>query len=205
MKRTLITVPMKEPSRSKTRLANALSEDEREILVRFLYRRTLAFLGPIAARTGAVLSVVTSSETAASIARDAGYWVIPEPEGCDLSQAVTEAAIWARQRVFAALCVLPADLVAPKETDVLRLLSSEADVTICPSLDRGTNALLVSPPGAMRFRFGPQSALRHLEEAEDKGLRGVIMPMESLRFDLDTSACLRRAILQQPDFRAVCG
>lgn len=203
--RTLITVPMKAPSASKTRLAASLDDKARARFARLLYHRTLRFLAPIAAQTGADLAVVTGSESAADIARGQGVAVIREGPASGLSAALAQAATWALAKGYGRLCVIPADLAAPLDRDVLRLLESPAPVTICPAVDMGTNALLVTPPDALRFCFGPRSALRHREQAEARGLHPVMMPLESLSFDVDTTGGLRRAIDEVPDIARICG
>ena len=58
MTSTLITVPMKDPAASKTRLAHAISGRERVRLAQLLFRRTLTFLTPFAAEDGIELAVV---------------------------------------------------------------------------------------------------------------------------------------------------
>ncbi|MEM8593149.1 MAG: 2-phospho-L-lactate guanylyltransferase, partial [Pseudomonadota bacterium] len=194
---------MKDPAASKTRLADSLDEGARVRLARLLFKRTLSFLAPIAIKTGVDLSVVTESASAAQLALEHGFAVISEPEDVDLTGAVTAAASWAETHGFQRLCVIPADLAAPMETDLLRLLESPADVTICPSVDLGTNALVVSPPLAMNFHYGPRSSVRHREAAESRGLCPVIMPLESLSFDIDTSACLKRAVAAHPELAVV--
>ncbi|MEM7059059.1 MAG: 2-phospho-L-lactate guanylyltransferase [Pseudomonadota bacterium] len=199
MKDTLITVPMKDPRAAKTRLGNTLGAAGRQRLARLLYRRTLDFLGPIGRDTGADLAVVTGSAEAAELARKAGFHVIQEVVETNLSAAANCAAAWAEAEGYRRLCLIPADLAAPDPSDVKHLLTHQADVAICPSVDRGTNALLVSLPTAIRFRYGPQSAVRHLEEAQANGLIAAMIPLESLSFDIDTSACLDRARRNVPD------
>ncbi|MEM7270263.1 MAG: 2-phospho-L-lactate guanylyltransferase [Pseudomonadota bacterium] len=199
MTKTLITVPMKDPRAAKTRLGDTLDDGGRRRLARLLYRRTLDFLRPIGRESGAELAVVTGSAEAAQLARGAGFEVIEEDVETTLSEAAGRAAEWASARGFERLCIIPADLAAPDPADVLRLLSHEADVAICPSVDRGTNALLVAPPDAISFRYGPNSATLHLAEAEANGLSAAMMPLESLSFDIDTSACLNRARSEAPE------
>ncbi|MEX0287210.1 MAG: 2-phospho-L-lactate guanylyltransferase [Paracoccaceae bacterium] len=199
MTRTLITVPMKDPSTSKTRLSGALDDTARIRLARLLFQRTLEFLTPVGDQAGADLAVVTGSDTVTALACQAGFSVIAEPDHTTLTGAVTHAAEWARAQGYDRICIIPADLAAPLQRDVLIFLSSDADVTICPSTDRGTNALLVSPATAIPFRFGPRSALLHRAEAEALGLDVRLMPLDSLSFDIDTTACLTRAATQVPD------
>ncbi|MEM8741135.1 MAG: 2-phospho-L-lactate guanylyltransferase [Pseudomonadota bacterium] len=198
MTRTLITVPMKAVGGAKTRLSDHLSDVQRDRLVRLLYRRTLDFLQPFG-RTGSTdLAVVTASAEAAALAAAHGFAVIDEPENAGLSGAAERAAAWAVAAGYDRLCILPADLAAPLAGDLEQVLASRADMVLCPSTDRGTNALLLSPPDAIRFRYGPLSALRHLDEAAARGLHAMVMPLESLSFDIDTAPCLTRAMAQVP-------
>ncbi|CUK27442.1 2-phospho-L-lactate guanylyltransferase [Cognatishimia activa] len=199
MSKTLIIVPMKDPSASKTRLADALPEAVRTRLVRLLYRRCLSFLAPLAIELAADLAVVTRSPIARSIAEGLNVTVIDEPRGAGLSGAVSYAASVARQQGYARLCVIPADLVAPKRADLRRFLHSDVAVTVCPSTDLGTNALLVSPPDAIPFRYGKRSASLHLQEAQNRGLEACMMRLDSLSFDMDTTTCLARAIRAEPE------
>ena len=213
--KTLITVPMKDPKLSKTRLSGGLSDAARSRLARLLYRRTLDFLHPIAEktgdymmpdlmRTGADLSVVTGSAVAGEMARSRGVAVIADPDPCTLSEAVATASCWACRRGYDRFCVIPADLIAPRSSDLMRFLESPGVVTICPSADQGKNALLVAPPDAIGFHYGPGSARAHFKAAQAVGLRPVLMPLDSLSFDLDSSDCLHHAMEAAPDIRAVC-
>lgn len=197
---TLIVVPMKEPSLSKTRLQGRLSPGQREQLARLMLCKTLDLL----VRLGdADLAVVTGSVVAAEIAEDRGVRVIAEPPGATLSGALEHAASLAQAEGYRRLCVLPADLAAPKLADLRRFLASKVSVTVCPAQDYGTNALLLKPPRAVRFRYGPQSARLHMEEAERLGLHAVWMPLESLGLDVDTTACLDEAADVSPEIQAL--
>ena len=69
MTKTLIVVPMKDLSASKTRLAGTLSKSARNKLVRLLYEKTLNFLIPIAAREKVEIAVVTKCKYAKKIAK----------------------------------------------------------------------------------------------------------------------------------------
>ncbi|MCY4303945.1 MAG: 2-phospho-L-lactate guanylyltransferase [Aestuariivita sp.] len=189
---------MKDPTASKMRLSGTLTNTARAGLARFLFQRTLVFLKPVAVQSGADLAVVTESAEVASIARAHGCVMIDEPKGTDLSGAVSQAGRYAAAQGYNRLCIIPADLAAPWQGDLIRFLHSRAAVTICPSVDLGTNALLVSPPDAIIFRYGISSAQRHGEAAKSRGLTPVFMPLKSLVFDIDNAACLSRAMKEVP-------
>ena len=201
---TLITVPMKDPALAKTRLATTLSPSARHKLARLLYRRTLELLQNVAATAGADLAVVTQAAETLALAQEFGAYPIVEPSPPDLCESVYAASQWAIGRGYTRLCVIPADLVAPAQDELLDFLQSPAQVTICPSADQGTNALLLSPPDAIDFRYGPASALAHFAAAEAAGLAPRWMPLASLQFDLDHCEDLSRALVQVPAMRAVC-
>ena len=203
MTKTLIVVPMKNLSASKTRLAGTLSNSARNKLVRLLYEKTLKFLIPIAAVEKIEIAVVTKCKYAKTIAKELDVQIIEEPSNLGLSDAIFHSAITAKAMGFERLCVIPADLAAPLASDLIAMLNSEAPVTICPSSDLGTNALVVSPPDAIPFRYGSRSSLSHLHEATEKGIKTRVMKLDSLTFDIDTNKCLARARRVVPEIAGV--
>ena len=66
-------------------------------------------------------------------------------------------------------------------------------VRLVQSQDGGTNALVMAPPGAIPFRFGPGSAARHRRQAERRGLPVESVPLPSLATDIDRPEDLRAA------------
>ena len=204
MTKTLIVVPMKDLSASKTRLSGMLSNSARTRLVSLLYQKTLNFLIPVAALEKVEIAVVTNCKYAKNIAKKLGVQIIEEPSNLGLSDAILHSAITAKAMGFERLCIIPADLAAPLESDLIAMLNSKAAVTICPSNDLGTNALVVSPPDVIPFRYGFKSSLSHLQEANQKGIRARIMKLDSLTFDIDTNKCLARAMQVVPEIAGVC-
>ncbi len=49
----------------------------------------------------------------------------------------------------------------------------------------GTNALLLRPPGALAYHFGPDSFARHCQEARQRGLRLEVCERPGLALDID--------------------
>jgi len=197
---TLIVVPMKDMSRSKTRLQGQLTPDQRARLARLMLCKTLELLRQL---EGVDSAVVTGSAGVAAIALKHGIRVIVEPVISNLCIALEHAARYAQAKGYRRVCILPADLASPAPGDLKRLLASHVSVTVCPAADYGTNALLVTPPCAVRFRYGPQSAYRHMDAAARVGLHAVWMPFESFSLDVDTSACLEEASEIDPEIQAL--
>ncbi|SDF38877.1 2-phospho-L-lactate guanylyltransferase [Limimaricola pyoseonensis] len=191
----LAVIPMKDPRHAKTRLSFALSDGQRARLALGLFRATAARLREAADGLEAQvdLAVVTGSPVIRDVAAALGLRVIDDDGAGALSGAVETAARWAERRGYEALCVLPGDLADPDPAELARLLAfpigGDAAV-ICPAKDLGTNALMVPLPCPFGFAYGPKSTVAHRRAAEAAGLRPVVMPLASLRVDIDTAADL---------------
>ena len=181
-------IPVKELTQAKERLRPVLADDARQALV-------LAMLGDVieAALTSGALDVV------AVVTRDGGVLSMAEAAGAialDDSADGLNAALCAARSRFPEACelvVLPADLPLALPEEVQQLVASAADgpaLALVASRDGGTNALALSPPGLIPFRFGPDSARRHEDEARRLGVRPLRLSLPSLGLDVDTPADL---------------
>lgn len=196
----LIVVPMKDPSASKSRLLGVLSQSQRRSLARLMFRRTLTVLHEVQRlliTADVALAVVTNSTEVETLASQMDVRVIPEGMEHSLSGAANTAAAWAEGRDFASVCIIPADLAAPDSEAIAAFVSRGLKTgrpVVCPSTDLGTNAIMISPPGLIEFQYGPNSSVTHLKLLEESGAVPVQLSIESIQFDIDTSACLQRAI-----------
>ncbi len=113
-----------------------------------------------------------------------------------LNPALEEGRTWAAQSGAAALLVLPADLPLIEAKDVRAVLAEAADgapVVISPDGARsGTNALLLRPPDALPFLFGPDSFEAHLRAARERDAETRVCENGHLSFDLDTAGDLAK-------------
>jgi len=175
---------MKDPLEAKTRLTPVLSRDARADLALLLFDNTLDFL--MAAHRGP-LAVVTRSEQIASRTRAKGANVVAEPESGDINAAAALAAVWAREVGADSLMVLHADIPTLAEDEFALLVAARdrASVVIAASRDGGTNAILMTPPDALPFRFGPGSAAAHEAAARAAGLGVERMVLPHLSRDID--------------------
>ena len=186
--RIVAVVPVGELERAKSRLGEVLDAEERRDLVIALLQRTLAATRdtPRIAQT----LVVTPDDEVTSIARAAGARVIRQTDR-GLNHGLDDARRAAVDDGATALLVLPADLpgVTPPAIEaVLTTLDDERTplVAIVPDRHgRGTNSLLLSPPGVIDFAFGGDSRVAHRHAADAASTRVVELggPMS---LDVDT-------------------
>ena len=88
-----------------------------------------------------------------------------------------------------ALLTISADLPLLQQSDIERMLlaSQHYDVVLAPSQEgTGTNAVLMRPPLALPYVFGPNSLQRYLEEAEQRELLMTQIKRPGLSLDVDT-------------------
>jgi 2-phospho-L-lactate/phosphoenolpyruvate guanylyltransferase len=187
-------VPVKELGETKSRLSSSLSPEGRAVLTLWMLEHVLATLREIdgVKRVG----VVSPSPRVLSLAEEFDATALRQ-ESRGLNNALEEGRGWAVSRGASSLLVLPADLPYLSAFDVRMLLNllreDERAVVISPDESReGTNALLIRPPEAMPFAFGPGSYEAHLRAARQRGLDPAIYEDASLAFDLDTREDLAR-------------
>lgn len=189
MKKLLFIVPMKDPASAKSRLAEVLTDEVRARLALALFRQLLGFLRK--SQPDVSVLVVSESPLIKMEAQKAGAHFLQQPDG-GLNEAVQQGADWATAQDYRAICVLPADLADPSGDDLARLLTLRNGVVLVPAHDGGTNALLASPPNAIPFQYGKGSCKAHQNAASQAGVPCTIIPLESFKYDVDTSADLAR-------------
>lgn len=200
--RRLVVIPMKDPTQAKTRLADSLAPEERAALARTLFRATVERMQTAIAELAVdpvevEIATVTSSPEIARIASELQIHLINEGRCNSLNAALTHAGGWATAKGYDALCVLPGDLADPTPADLARLLChplqdtrATAQAVLCPASDLGTNALLTPLPCPFDFAYGVKSVIAHSNAIEAAGLTPVILPLASLRIDVDRQSDL---------------
>ncbi len=184
---TFAILPVKGFDRAKQRLAGGLSPGPRQALVEAMFADVLVALR----RTRGVerTVVVTGDRGAQRIAAGYGAEAID-----DAGEGHVQAAMLGIEHVLERgarrALLVPGDcpLLDPLELDALLAASAAAPgVVIVP--DRhgtGTNALLLSPPGAMQPAFGPGSCALHVAAARAARLQPDVELVDSLALDIDT-------------------
>src|SRR5436189_269295 len=80
--------------------------------------------------------------------------------------------------------VLPAER---RQALMLAVLGPAPAFTIAPSRDeRGSNAIICSPPGAVPLRFGEDSFFPHLRAAKACGIQPTVLRLPGIALDVDT-------------------
>jgi 2-phospho-L-lactate guanylyltransferase len=180
-------VPVKPLKRGKSRLAGILTEEERTQLNQDLLEKTLKTLSELK-ELDQVL-VVSRDTHALTIARNYGARTVQEDGQPHLNTALARATVVAQLHATRGILVLPADLPLLTPEDVLVLIDRAIQapvVVIAPDRHRkGTNALLMVPPGLIEYDFGDGSFERHCERARQAGARLEIVELPSLALDLD--------------------
>ena len=180
-------VPVKPLRRGKSRLAGALSEDERAELNRMLLENTLKIFSDL--KEVEEVLVISRDPQALTIARNHGARTVREDGQPELNTALKRATVVAQVYATRGVLVLPADLPLVSRDDILTLIGRAGEppvVVIAP--DRhgsGTNALLISPAGLIEYDFGENSFQRHCQRAKDAGARLEIVDLPTLGLDLD--------------------
>ncbi|GMV34973.1 MAG: 2-phospho-L-lactate guanylyltransferase [Chloroflexi bacterium CFX1] len=180
-------LPVKPLRRGKSRLAGALTEDERAALNEELLERTLRTLSGL--KELEKILVVSRDPHALTIARNYGAKTVQEDGQPHLNTALTRASVVAQVHATQGVLVLPVDLPFLTQDDVLTLIDRAGKppvVVIAPDRHhKGTNALLMIPAGQIEYDFGEGSFQRHCKRTIQSGARLEVVDLPSLGLDLD--------------------
>lgn len=171
-------IPVKRLDSAKSRLAEALSAEERAALMQELLEHVVgvmkdADLGPITIVSGDSLEL------------DGVGWYDDEGRAWnDALAAAMETAVTERVAVIVA-ADLP--LLTPEEIRTLAAATPARGVAIGRARDGGTNAICMRPPGAYPTCFGtPNSAAEHERIVWLAGGSAHTFDLPGLAFDVDT-------------------
>ncbi len=189
MASTWALLPIKPFARAKSRLAERLSREECARLAEEMTRDVLRALTASAQISG--ITLLSDEPRLAALAEAASAERRPELPGEDYRTGLGRVAAELAGRGVRHLLVLPADLPTLSGADVQALLAvHRGGVTLCPAPDGGTNALLLSPPTAIPFLYGPGSAAAHLAAARAAGIPAQEVALPGFTRDVDTPADL---------------
>lgn len=180
-------VPVKERVSAKERLVPMLRPESRQALALAMLEDVLAALTATPGIAGLV--VVTVDDEAGRLAAGYGARLIEAGARDGHTGAVTAAARLLAAEGSAGMLTLPGDipLVTPAEIAIVLAAHPPApSFTIVPSHDeRGSNAIVCSPPDAVPLRFGENSFYPHLQAAEAYGIRPNVLHLPGIALDID--------------------
>ncbi len=180
-------IPIKAADACKTRLADMLSPDGRQALVRRMVAHVVATAEAAAGVDAVMLLGPSRHDLRASLP-------LLADAGGGLNRALGGAVEAASQAGVDRLVILPGDLPLLTGGDVERLAAlEEGQVAVAPDrAGSGTNALSLPLPAAREFRFGfgDGSFAHHCAEAGRLGLALSLVRSETLGFDVDEPADL---------------
>ena len=205
--KTSILIPMRSLNEGKTRLSNLLSPSKREKLIKLLFTQLLKKLKSLKNQSPLIFSdilVITPCEEVEKISKDFQVLVLKEQSLNGLNSAVKKGICWSSENLYDSSLILPGDIIDPETQDIKKILEigkkSRNSMVICPSTDFGTNALFLSLPTRLNFKFGPNSFFEHQKESKRISIRSIIAPVDSLKDDLDTGKDLEKFKTRQPKF-----
>ena len=152
-------VPVKHLTGTKSRLKPVLNASGRAGLTIYMMKNVLAAL------KGAGVEhtcVVSPDPIVLQYAEEEDATPLFQ-ESWGLNPALEQARDWAIEKGASALLIFPADLPLLRAPDVVAILeeaegSEDPLVVVSPdTTGKGTNALLLRPPDAVPFLFGPKS------------------------------------------------
>jgi len=180
-------VPVKETRDAKQRLAGVLTPRQRQELALAMLEDVLAALTAVPGLAG--ILVVTIDPAAAAIAARHGARIASD----GAHDGHTGAVAAATRRLATEGCSLlevPGDIPLVEAGDVSELIAAHGRApafTIVPARDqRGSNAVLCSPPDAVPLRFGENSFFPHLGAARACGIEPTVMALPRIALDIDT-------------------
>jgi 2-phospho-L-lactate/phosphoenolpyruvate guanylyltransferase len=194
-------VPVKELDRAKERLAPQMSSELRRRLMLAMLEDVLAALAATPGLAG--IAVVTIDPAARRLAANYGCRVVETGARDGHTGAVAAAARLLAEEAQPGMLTLPGDIPLVTPPEITQLLAAHRPApafTIAPSRDeRGSNAIICSPPDAVPLRFGEDSFLPHLRAAETCGIRPTVLRLPGIALDVDTPQDLAAfALLPSP-------
>lgn len=180
-------VPIKHLGSAKQRLSPLLSGDERRRLGLAMLEDVL-LAASAAQGLGGVL-LVSSDPDACRLAEAFGARILSDSSTWGLNQAVTSAAHLLAREGVGGVVVLHGDMPLAAGAEIEQMIAALGPapaLVIAPdSVERGSNAMAISPPDAIAFHYGRDSFPAHLREAARNAITPVILKLPGLSFDVD--------------------
>ncbi|PKO07569.1 MAG: 2-phospho-L-lactate guanylyltransferase [Chloroflexi bacterium HGW-Chloroflexi-3] len=183
-----VIIPVKPLRRSKSKLTNILSEEDRAILYLNLYENTLKALKQI--KVPHQVLVVSKDSSVLSLARSYNAKTLQEDGDSGLNLALKKAIQVVKAYSAQSVLILPADLPFITKEDIEGVMEYSVEYSfMLISPDRkmsGTNLLFMSPPDMIDFSYGPGSFERHVRQAQAQNVHLEVRKFDSAELDIDS-------------------
>jgi len=186
-------IPVKDTSKAKGRLANLVPKHLRPGLSLAMFEDVLDEISKTKDLSGIV--VVTIDSAASSIAKQYGARIFSdEPQGGHTA-VIAAAARRLQNEGCEGMLQIPGDIPLITKNEVSLILSNyqpAPSFAIVPSHDdRGSNAILVSPPCAVPLTFGENSFVPHLSAAKKNNINPQVIRIPRIARDIDCAEDVR--------------
>lgn len=180
-------IPVKPFDFGKSRLSSVLSDQERRSLNVHLFSNTFNVVQSAPAIK--ITLVISQDQEVLTLTEKGGGIGLVEKE-MDLNGSLQNATEYALQRGAESVLIIPADLPMISKVELQQAVkarySALPEMMIAPDRKgKGTNLLMVSPPGTIEYQFGVDSFRRHTEQARKKNITIRICSIPSFGVDLD--------------------
>jgi len=179
-------VPVKALNTAKSRLSPYLTQSQRETLVLDMLSHVLRVL--LDSQLFARVSVVSPDMRVLEQAKAWGALPVRE-DYREHNPALHSAALKEQAAGATAILTISADLPLLCTGDIQAMIeqSQQYQVILAPAqAGTGTNAMLVRPPLALPYLFGPKSLQHHLQAAGQRELSTILYNSTGLALDIDT-------------------
>jgi 2-phospho-L-lactate/phosphoenolpyruvate guanylyltransferase len=180
-------IPVKETIGAKQRLASTLSPSLRQRLALAMLEDVLEAVASVRGIGG--IAFVTVDPQAIALARRYSCKTIADGAHDGHTGAVTAGARWLIAHGRTTMLTLPGDVPLVTTAEIEQLIAAHGPApafTIAPAHDDlGSNAIVMSPPDAVKLRFGEDSFFPHLTAARAAGIEPCVLRLPGAAFDID--------------------
>jgi 2-phospho-L-lactate guanylyltransferase len=180
-------VPIKPIETAKSRLSAVLTPHQRSDLALKLLQNTLNILDGWNLLAGTL--VVSADPAVWEMASHYRVEIFKEPDVPGLNESLRRATVEIGRVGAEGVLVIPGDLPFLDHPGLQKLIDLAGQpplVAIAPDKNhQGTNAMLVSPSGAIPYCYGPDSFRKHQEAARRAHIPVYPVDLASLAIDID--------------------
>jgi 2-phospho-L-lactate guanylyltransferase len=180
-------IPVKEFDGAKHRLSDLLSPPERRRLAETMLTDTLDAVAGSRRLAGVV--IVTVDPQATALGERIGAQILTEGARDGHTGSVNAGRRLLAREGHGGMITLPGDIPATRAEEIDAVLSAHLaapSFTISPAHDdRGSNAVVCSPPESVPLRFGDNSYFPHLDAARRHGIEPTVIRQPGIAMDID--------------------